>query len=433
MLLSALASAQAQVPATLSLEQARSLARSASPELSAAREAVAAARGRELQAGAFPNPALAYSTERTSGGGGTNRQQIVGFEQPLELAGQRGARREAAELRRRAAQARLESAQAMLDFEVAKAYALTVAAERRAALARQAASAFAEAGRVSQQRLAAGDVSVYADRRLRLEAARYAALESESVLARRSARVALSALVAASTDSISAMSAVLSDSLPFLVPPMSLAILRTVALRARSDYKEVSLEAEASAAEARVVSRDRIPTPVISAGYKQEDAAGIVESLNGFAAGFSIPLPIWDRKKGAVAAADAEGRRAAAEREIVRRRVVQQVAEAHDALLAVEQQRAILAPQLGAQSAAALRSAQVAYAEGEVTLLEFLDAVRAYHEAESAYAALIGESLIRRAGLERVIGSPLSAIPSLPVAQSPGMPRTNDIRPEIDR
>src|SRR5687768_3232313 len=98
-------------PATrLSLEEARTLARSASPELQAAQAAVAAARGRELQAGAVENPSLTYSTERTSGGGQSNKQQISGLEQRLEIGGQRGARRSAATSRRRVAEARLAGA-----------------------------------------------------------------------------------------------------------------------------------------------------------------------------------------------------------------------------------------------------------------------------------------------------------------------------------
>ena len=93
----------------------------------------------------------------------------------------------------------------------------------------------------------------------------------------------------------------------------------------------------------------------------------------------------------------------------MRRRVAREVAEAYDAWRTAEEQRAALAPQLGAESRAALRAVQVAYAEGEVTLVEWLDAVRAYQEAESTFANLQAEVLIRRAALERAVGARLSA------------------------
>jgi cobalt-zinc-cadmium efflux system outer membrane protein len=407
------AASQSQSGNALSLEQARVLARAASPDLRAAHAAVEAARGRELQAGAIENPSLSYSTERTSGGGQTNSQQIAGLEQRLEIGDQRGARRSAATSRRRAAEIRLTGAGALVDYEVARAYAEVIAADRRARLARQASAAFEEAGRVSARRLAAGDISGYADRRLSLEAARYAALQAEAALASRSARLALSSLIAPAADSIPEVSFVLSDSIPETIPQLNVPALSAIALRNRFDYLASSLEAEALAAESRLASRERIPSPVLSAGYKTEKSPGISESLNGFAAGLSLPIPLFDRRGGAIQAAEAEHRRAVAETEIVRRRITREVSEAHDALRAVEEQRALLAPHLGAPAAAALRSAQVAYSEGEIPLLEWLDAVRAYHEAESAYSNLIAEFFIRRATLERVVASPLDALSSI--------------------
>jgi cobalt-zinc-cadmium efflux system outer membrane protein len=405
--------AWSQTANRLSLEEARTLARAASPDLQAAQAAVNAARGRERQAGSVENPNLTYSTERTSSAGQSNSQQIIGLEQRLEIGGQRGARRSAATSRRLAAEARLAGARALVDFEVARAYAQVIAADRRARLARHASAAFTEAGRVSARRLSAGDISGYADRRLRLEAARYAAFQAEAALASRSARIVLSSLISPTADSIREVSFVLSDSIPAAIPQLDIAALSTMALRNRADYLAASLEAEALSAESRLVSRERIPSPVFAAGYKTEKSVGISESLNGFAAGLSFPIPLFDRQGGAIKAAEAENRRAVAETEIVRRRIAREVAEAYDALRAVEEQRVLLAPQLGAPAAAALRSAQVAYSEGEIPLLEWLDAVRAYHEAESAYSNLLAEFLIRRATLERVVASPLTALSSI--------------------
>lgn len=404
------ANAEAQTARSLTLAEARSLARAASPELVAAREAVAVARGLGVQAAAFANPTFVYSTERTSGGAQANRQQIAGLDQRVEIGGQRRVRREIANFRTRSAEARLQAAEARVDFDVARLYALAVAADRRAALSRTAARAFTDAARVSGTRLAAGDVSVYADRRLRLETARYAALEAEALLARRAVRVALSALISANPDSIASSDVILSDSLPSVRPRPRSDALRLAAVISHPDLRAAALDADASAGEARLAARERIPTPVFSAGLKSEESAGEPETSNGFAAGFSVPLPIWDRRRGAIAAAEAGARQRMAELESTRRRITAGVFEAHDALVAAEQQIAMLAPQLGTQASAALRSAQFAYAEGEITLIEWLDAVRAYHEAETAYTVLVAETMIRRAALERAVGTPLENV-----------------------
>jgi len=416
--------ATAQTPSPLSLEQARSLAREASPDLRAAQLAVSAAAAREHQAGALPNPTLSYGHERTSRAGQTNAQHIATLDQPLEIGGQRGARVAAARARHGAAEARLAAAEAEVDFEVARAYARAVAADRRAALAGQAAAAFAKALDVSRIRLASGDVSGYADRRLRLEAARYAGVRAEAELARRSARLALAVLVAGSPDSIGSgglMSVVLSDSLPDVGAPPGGDSLNLVALTARPELRVAALEAAAAEAEARVASRERVPVPVLSAGVKAERVAdptqGSVPGFNGFVAGVALPLLVFDRRQGAVQAAHADARRREAEAEALRRRVVHEVVEALDALRSADEQLSALAPQLGPQAEVALRAAQVAYGEGEISLVEWLDAARAYQEAESSFATLRAERAIRWAALERAVGRPISRTsPSRPTS-----------------
>ncbi len=391
----------------LTLEQARDLARRVSPELAAAREAVAAAAGRERQAGAFLNPTLSYQREQTSGDGQANSQNIASIDQPIELGGIRGARIDVARLRREVAEARVAAAEAQLDFDVTRAYALAVAADRRATLAQQAASAFARASSVSRTRLVEGDVSGYSHRRIQLEAARYAGLLAEASLTRRTARLTLASFLAASVDSLRGADLVLDDSVADLAVAIADDSLLSLAARHRAELRAATLEVAAAAAEGRLVARERIPVPTLSAGLKNEQVVGGGD-FNGFVAGVSLPLPVWDRRRGAIDAADAEERRRLAEAETVRRRVAREVADAAAAFRAVDEQLSLLRPLLGSESQMALRAAQVAYTEGEISLVEWLDAVRAYQEAEGTFATLRAESLIRRAALERAVGVPLS-------------------------
>jgi outer membrane protein, heavy metal efflux system len=407
-----------------SLREARDAARQASPELRALREAAAAAAGRERQAGAWLNPTLAYGHERTSRDGATNAQHIAQLEQPLELGGQRGARRDAARLRRAATEARLTAAQARLDHDVVRAYALAVAADRRAVLAAQAADAFVEAQRVSERRLAAGDISGYTNRRLQLEAARYAAQRASAMLARRTARIELATLLTSAPDTLADRIVLADSALLFAVrdtpvtadsqtrPVPYLPGLQELARSRRADLRALALEQEATQAEARLAGRERIPVPTLAAGYKTEEAAGNGSGFNGLVAGFSIPLPLWDRRAGAVQAAEAESRRADAERAALERQVAREVAEAAAALDAIEAERVLLAPHVGPSTDAAMRAVRVAYAEGDITLVEWLDAVRAYQEAEATYASLAADVLVRRAALERAVGASLFDLPS---------------------
>ena len=122
----------AQAPSPLgpiTLAEARGMAQRSSPELAAARHSVAAAAGRRRQADAFPNPALSYSREQTSHEGESTAQDIVSLEQPLEMGGQRSARRAAAASAHAAAEARLAATAARIDYEVARSYAAAVASQ----------------------------------------------------------------------------------------------------------------------------------------------------------------------------------------------------------------------------------------------------------------------------------------------------------------
>lgn len=391
----------AQDPSALTLQRAREMARQSSPQVSAARAVADAAAARERQAGAFPNPNITYGREQTSGDVVSTSQNIATFDQRLELGGQRGARMNAARLRSEAARARLEAAIRDLDFEVARAYVAVSTAARRAELASAAARQFTRASEIMTRRLEQGDVSGYEVRRLRLEAARYAALAAEASLAARDARLRFNQLVGLTSDT--ALVALQPVGQGADLPADS---LMGAALARSAELRSAELDIRAAEAEAISVRRDIVPTPTLSAGFKNEQTA-TDERMSGFVAGISLPLPLWDRRGGAVDAARAEARRLEAEREALRRQIRRAVVITVDAVRSADRQQADLRAQLGAEADAALQAAELAYVEGEITLLEWLDAVRAYQEAESAYANVLAESYNQRAALERLLGVPL--------------------------
>lgn len=396
--------ASAQQSTGLTLEQARVLARESSPAVAAARAAADGAAARERQAKAFPNPTASYSREQTSADGVSTSQNIAALEQRIDIAGPRSARIEAARRRTEAALARLEQAELDIDLDVARAYIGVSITARRAALAENAARQFAQASSIMTKRLEQGDVSGYEVRRVRLEAARYGALAAEARLAQRAASTQLNQLLGLRQDTaLVALRALAPTTISITAPVDSLivqAIGRSLELRI------ADLDVRAVEADARATSREAFPTPTLSAGFKNERTTSD-ERMDGFVAAISIPLPLWDRRASATAAARADTRRLEAERDATRRRLAQAVETTVEAVRAADQQQSALAAALGAEAEAALKAAEIAFFEGEITLLEWLDAVRAYQEAESAYANVLGESYTQRAALERLLGVPL--------------------------
>ncbi len=374
-----------------------------SPDILAAREGVAVARGREIQAGARSNPTIGYSREQTGSGSSSNSQDVFEIEQPIEIGGTLGARSDAARFRRQAAEARLRVAEAQVSYEVTVAFANAVSAERRAALASQLADAFVEAQRVAGRRLAAGDVSGFATRRIRLETNRYVVLRAEALLQSRTAKLALSSLLPQTVDR--------SRPLELNLAAVRAAVRTTesdsLAVSRRPDLAASGFEGDAAVADAALSRRERTPVPILSAGAKRE-SVGNAPTQNGIVAGLRMPLPLWDRRAGSVSAADAEVRRRSAELVSAQKRAQREIAEASDAVRTAAQQLDLMTPEISADASAALRAAQVAYSEGEISLLEWLDAARAYHEMESGFANLRTEFVIRAAALLRATGTPLS-------------------------
>lgn len=403
------AAALAQTPASIQrplfLAEARDLARQHSPDLASSRQAVAAAAGRARQAGAWLNPTLSYTVEVTSGDGESDSQGIVRLDQPIEIGGQRGARQEAASLTLAAAEYRVAAAEGRLDFEVTRTYATVAAAGRRAQLAEEAAAIFARAVHASEARLDAGDVSGYQHRRLALEAARYGAAALTARLARDSSLNLLAAMVGI-PDSAERLRSISFADLPAPRPiagPLDSLVQR--ALAGRPELLAAQSEAAARTAEVRLASAVRIPTLTFSGGYKRQDINTSV--LEGFVAGVSVPLPLWDRNGGAVSAARAEEARGASDMESIRRGTRQEVVAAYESQQAIGGALTLLSPQLGDNAVKARRAAEVAYGEGEIGLLEWLDAVRAFEEAEATYATMVAEYITRRAALERAVGATL--------------------------
>jgi outer membrane protein, heavy metal efflux system len=249
------------------------------------------------------------------------------------------------------------------------------------------------------RRLEQGDVSGYAVRRVRLEAARYSALAAEAALAAHDARFRLNQLIGRTNDTVLVALQSVGEALP--AANDSLFVLAF----AQPELRAAELDVRAAEAEATSIQREALPSPTLSAGFKNESTTAD-ERLGGFVAGVSLPLPLWDRRGAATEAARAEARRLEAEREAARRRVQRSLELTLEATRSADRQQAALRAQLGAEAEAALQAAEVAFAEGEITLIEWLDAVRAYQEAEAAFANVLAESYNQRAALERLLGVP---------------------------
>ncbi len=326
-LLLVLASAPTEEAEAWTLNRLVGEALTQSPEVAAARAEVTGAEG-ALSADARwlrENPELEaeYATDAFTHADGERRLSVA-FSQTLEVAGQRGLRVKQARARLEAAQARRRAVELSVARAVADAAAELERLEARARLAEEVLAAARALEEAAARRFEAGDVPELERNAAALERAR---AEARAALARAEAATARATLNRT-------LGRPPSATLVLTLEPV------TVPAGAPGERPEVTVaraEVEAARAEVDLLRRERFPDPTISLGYEretrpEEHASGPdLHSASLLMARLSLPLPLWDRNQGEIAAARARSSARQAEHQAREREVQAERVSAREA------------------------------------------------------------------------------------------------------
>lgn len=269
---------------------------------------VQAAEGALAQAQAlFPeNPELEarYASDFAFAREG-DREVEVNLSQELEIAGQRGLRRQAAEERLRAARHRLTLARAEARAEATVLYARLWAAGRKLALAQRVEAIARTAGAAAKRRFEQGDISEVEAALFAADAARISTQAQEAAAELEAARAELALLTAGSLPGARAASA---------LPSPEPRAIQLPSPESTAAVQEPARAAAAAEAELSLARRERIPNPTVSLGYEREDGQlhlgelHVDESTQRLALSLSLPLPLWNRNAREIAEASARRR-----------------------------------------------------------------------------------------------------------------------------
>lgn len=341
------------------------LARSASAPLRLEDQAqIDAAQGRLAQARAWRNPDLSLEVENFAGDGPLEgfdaAESTLSFSQTLEL-GKRGARAAGAAQGLNLARARSRQASADYAAELAQAYAEAEAADARQRLSQDLLDAARADARAATLMVEAGkEAHLRAVQAQAEEKAAQAALEEAR--AERIAAFGKLSVLAGSEAPFDALAASLLDR-PTGGPPVAGAPPAVAAAEAARDEAAAQLRVEQIAAR---------PDLTFSAGLRRFEADGSTAAV----AGVSLPLPLFDRNRGATDAARAELRGAEARLTQARLQAQADVAAARAAASAAAS-RVASAVEGEAAAAEAYRLARIGYDAGKLPLLELTSARRA--------------------------------------------------------
>jgi len=359
------------LPASLDLAAAIEAARTRSPVIVAAEAEVDASRARLRQAGFRINPTLDVEVENFAGtgpySGVDGLETTVSVNQRLDLGGRRSSRISAAEAALATQELRLAIAIAEIGQLVRTQFATVVATRDRLALAVANEARARELARIADELVAAGREPPLRALRARANAAQAGAslraAEATDIAARRTlaSLFGLSEPVGAVADERRS------------APPESVEPRSTLDVRLAEAER---LEAEAELRQQRVAGR---LDPAVGIGIRRLEETGDTALI----AGVSLPLPVFDRNQGNVAAARADIRSAEARRDAAIVLASARIENAGTSLSAARARVTALEGLATPQAAEALRLADLSYKAGRLSLLELLDAQDAYAAAQS--------------------------------------------------
>lgn len=360
------------LPVNLSLAQALEEASARSPAIVAAEADVVAAEARARQSGYRSNPELSLEVENVGGTGQLrgirSMETTLAVNHRLDLGGRRAARLNAARAELAVQQLRLAIARADLSQSVREQFARAIAARERLAQATENSERAKELARVAGILVEAGRDPPLRALRARSAFAQAQAERESAEADELAARSSLAALFGVSSP-VTAVSGATLDLIPRQVIP------------------EASLEArlanaERAAAEAVIGEQlaARRLDPAVGIGVRHVRETGDF----GFVAGVSMPLQVFDRNQGNIAAArsalTAADARRASTLATTRARARNAIANVEAAQRRVEALERAAVP----EATEALRLAELSYREGRATLLEVIDVQNAYTQSRAA-------------------------------------------------
>lgn len=386
------ASATEAPAAAPGLDELLALARVHNPDLAAAAARVGEARGRMVQAGLYPNPVLGYSGNQINDGPGTPGQQGGFVSQELVTAGKLRLAREAARYGVTAADWHATSRWYETAARVKTGYYERVTAQAVLRETERTAELFSEALTRTEKLAAGGRVEAYDVNRLKVEvtqvANRVGAARQRVAAAERMLGVAIG---------INRLPAVTTTDLAATEPVPEYEV--AVAMTGRSSFVLASAS-EAEQARVEIRSAERKPLPNVHT--MTTVANDYVTRAPMVSVQVGLPLPLWDRNQGNIAAANARLRAAEAGVEQSRLRAVERLAQAYQRYENARRQLDLYRTKVLPDAATALEQIDKIYAARGERFFDTLDARRVLAQARIDYAQFLGDLWAAVAEIEAV-------------------------------
>jgi cobalt-zinc-cadmium efflux system outer membrane protein len=384
----ALAATPALAEEKITLEQALAEALEKNLSLLAERVNISIAEARLITARLRPNPVLSAGGDHLDLlGTGFNEINNAGPEEfnlrtdfTIERGGKRSSRIAVAQHALGVAELEFLNAVRGLRLEVQSAFVEALLARHRVELARQNLEALNRIVEVNQVRWRAGDVA-----EVELIRSRVAALQQANAL-RRAELDLRTVLIRLQTLMGRARPAPDFDVLGELRRETRVAPLEEwlkIALENRPDLLALRRAVQRSAAELQLELARAKPDLTLGSEYRRQQGLAGTGNMLGFFV--QIPLPVFDRNQGEIARAREELRQAELRVRALEASIRAEVESAYRQWQSSRESLEQIETAMLAQAREVRDITEYAYRRSEASLLEFLDAQRAFNETMQAY------------------------------------------------
>lgn len=390
---------------SLTVERAVKTALETNPDLLAARQELEVARGRKVKAFLFNqfNPSVKGRVwNRHNPGSGNETDSQVMLQQEVEVAGQRGLRREEAIRNVNRVEAQVKNRERLITGQVKRAFFHALALQKCLELRKAIEELNLRIRDASKARFKAGVAPIMDSN---LAEIRYGQSRKETFVAAaafQNALVDLRRILGWEAD----RSIGLDGQLRNVPQGVLVADLLHRALAQRPDLIAAKREVVRVETAMDLTRRLVVPNPTFQ-GFYQTETEGPAGASKMIGGGISIPLPLFDRNQGELVTQGGELNRGRHQIVAVTRNIEREVETAFQAYEAARQSVEVFEAEVLDRIEENFRFIEIAYQEGKIGLLQLIVVQDDLINAQLSYVDSLGQFRTAEANLEQAVGGSL--------------------------
>lgn len=388
------------IPDQLSLDQAVQLFLQNNPQLlqscAAAERIIQEAKILTL----WPNPSLSIDQEQEDAGASQTLLLDQSVLNPVEYA----ARRKSAKAQKKAALSGYDENASQLYLILREKYIQVVSAKAKVELLAGVTGTVRRAIEILRIRQQEGDVGSFEVKRLSTALANYENRLGQARVENQAARQDLILFIKPNADTTSAMmdsTLVLTDSLAYRPVQYTYSELLQTAFQQRGLLASIQSFEQAGRLNLRAEKAARLPDLSISGSLNHKP--GLQPQYYPFL-GIGIEIPLWNNNGPQIRAARARFHEFQAGVDIARRRVELEVRTAFNRVQSYRKRMEEINGDILQKNKGLLEDALFLYSEGQLTLVELLDAASAALDARLLHIDLLTRYNLSRYQLEQAVG-----------------------------